>query len=219
MVFFSDSSSKIIKSLGLVFGDIGTSPIYTIGAILLFILPTASNILGLLSLIVWTLFIIITVQYVWLAMSISSKGEGGTIVLKRILDSLIKPGKATAFVSILTIIGIALFIGDSVITPAISILSAVEGFRLVPGFEETSGFVLLLIAALIALVLFSFQRKGTDRVAWAFGPIMLVWFLALAVSGSSRYSAHPRSSWRSVPILPFRFSLRTGLCHCLSCLL
>ena len=203
--------SKIIKSLGLVFGDIGTSPIYTIGAILLFILPTASNILGLLSLIVWTLFIIITVQYVWLAMSISSKGEGGTIVLKRILDSLIKPGKATAFVSVLTIIGVALFIGDSVITPAISILSAVEGFRLIPGYEETSGVVLLVIAALIAVALFAFQKKGTDRVAWAFGPIMLVWFLALAVSGIISIFAAPHVLLALNPYYALSFLLENGI--------
>ena len=75
-------ASKIVKSLGLVFGDIGTSPIYTVGAILLFMLPTAQNIFGLLSLITWTLLIIITFQYIWLAMSLSDKGEGGTIVLK-----------------------------------------------------------------------------------------------------------------------------------------
>jgi len=78
MAFFSDSFSKIIKSLGVVFGDIGTSPIYTIGAILLFILPTVENILGLLSLIVWSLIIVITVQYAWLAMYLGSKGKGGT---------------------------------------------------------------------------------------------------------------------------------------------
>lgn len=140
--------SKIVKSRGLVFGDIGTNPIYTVGAILLFILPTTSSMFRLLSLITWTLFSIITIQYIWLAMSLSDKGEGGTIVLKTILDSLLKPGITVSAVSILTIIGIALFIGDGVITPAISILSAVEGIRLIPGFEETSEITLLFVAAL-----------------------------------------------------------------------
>ncbi len=78
MAFLSPSSSNIVKSLGVVFGDIGTSPIYTIGAILLFILPTVENVLGLLSLIVWSLIIVISVQYAWLAMYLGSKGEGGT---------------------------------------------------------------------------------------------------------------------------------------------
>ena len=202
---------KIIKSLGLVFGDIGTSPIYTVGAILLFILPTVSNILGLLSLIVWTLFIIITVQYVWLAMSLASKGEGGTIVLKGILDLLLKPGIAASVASVLTIIGIALFIGDGVITPAISILSAVEGIQLIPGFEETSGVFLIFIAALIALGLFMFQRKGTEKVAWAFGPIMLIWFIALAVSGIISIIAAPQVLLALNPYYALSFLFENGI--------
>lgn len=178
--------------MGLVFGDIGTSPIYTMGAILLFILPTVHNIIGLLSLIIWTLFIIVTVQYVWLAMSLGSKGEGGTIVLRGILSSLLKPGIALTFASGLTILGIALFIGDGVITPAISILSAVEGIQLVPGFEQIGIGNLLIIAGLIAIVLFYFQKKGTEKVAWTFGPIMLLWFIALAVTGAISIISAPQ---------------------------
>ena len=204
------SLSKIIKSLGLVFGDIGTSPIYTVGAILLFILPTTFNMFGLLSLITWTLFTIITIQYIWLAMSLSDKGEGGTIVLKRILDSLLKPGITSFAVSILTIVGIALFIGDGVITPAISILSAVEGILLIPGFEETSGFVLLLIAAVISIGLFVFQRRGTDHVAFAFGPIMVIWFFALAISGVISIIAAPQVLYALSPTYALDFILENG---------
>lgn len=204
------SYSKIIKSLGLVFGDIGTSPIYTVGAILLFIVPTTFNIFGLLSLITWTLFTIITIQYIWLAMSLSDKGEGGTIVLKRILDSLLKPGVTTFTVSILTIIGIALFIGDGVITPAISILSAVEGILLVPGFEETSPLVLLLIAVIIAISLFLFQRRGTDRVAWVFGPVMAIWFTALAASGAIMIIGAPQVLFALSPTYALDFILENG---------
>ncbi len=174
MAFLSPSSSKIVKALGVVFGDIGTSPIYTIGAILLFILPIIENILGLLSLIVWSLVIIISVQYAWLAMNLGSKGEGGTIVLKGLLTSNLKNPQVISFVSVLTIIGVALFIGDGVITPAISILSAVEGIRLIPGFAEIWGGWILLTGVCIACALFIFQKKGTERVAWAFGPIMLI---------------------------------------------
>ena len=202
--------SKIVKSLGLVFGDIGTSPIYTVGAILLFILPTTFNMFGLLSLITWTLFTIITIQYIWLAMSLSDKGEGGTIVLKTILDSLLKPGITASAVSILTIIGIALFIGDGVITPAISILSAVEGILLIPGFEETSGITLLFVAALIAIGLFLFQKRGTDRVAWAFGPVMVIWFLALAVSGVISIIGAPQVLYALSPTYAFEFILENG---------
>jgi len=204
------TTSNIVKSLGLVFGDIGTSPIYTVGAILLFLLPTSFNIFGLLSLVTWTLFIIITVQYIWLAMSLSDKGEGGTIVLKTILDSLLKPGITASVVSILTIIGIALFIGDGVITPAISILSAVEGLLLIPGFEETSQICILLIAAIIAIGLFIFQRRGTDRVAFAFGPVMAIWFGALAVSGIISILGAPQVLFALSPTYALAFILENG---------
>ncbi len=204
------SSSKIVKALGLVFGDIGTSPIYTVGAILLFLLPTVQNILGLLSLITWTLFIIITVQYIWLAMSLSDKGEGGTIVLKTILDSLLKPGVTASAVSVLTIIGIALFIGDGVITPAISILSAVEGILLIPGFGGIGQGGILLIAALIAIGLFLFQRRGTDRVAFAFGPVMVIWFCALAASGVISIIGAPQVLYALSPTFALAFILENG---------
>ncbi|HSQ93856.1 MAG TPA: KUP/HAK/KT family potassium transporter [Methanoregula sp.] len=202
--------SKIVKSLGLVFGDIGTSPIYTVGAILLFMLPSAQNIFGLLSLITWTLFIVITAQYIWLAMSLSDKGEGGTIVLKTILDTLLKPGVAASALSVLTLVGIALFIGDGVITPAISILSAVEGILLIPGFEATSGLTILLVASAIAIGLFLLQRRGSDRVAWAFGPVMALWFIALAVSGVISIISAPQVLFALSPVFAIQFLLENG---------
>jgi KUP system potassium uptake protein len=211
MAFLSPSSSKIIKALGVVFGDIGTSPIYTIGAILLFILPTIENILGLLSLIVWSLIIIISVQYAWLAMNLGSKGEGGTIVLKGLLTSNLKNPQVISFVSVLTIIGVALFIGDGVITPAISILSAVEGIRLIPGFAGIWGGWILLIGICIACVLFIFQKKGTERVAWAFGPIMLVWFLSLAVTGIISIASAPQVLLALNPWYAVGFLMQNGL--------
>jgi len=202
--------SKIVKSLGLVFGDIGTSPIYTVGAILLFLLPTVQNIFGLLSLITWTLLLIITAQYIWLAMSLSDKGEGGTIVLRTILDTLMKPGIAASVVSVLTLIGIALFIGDGVITPAISILSAVEGILLIPGFESTSGITILLIASLIAIGLFLFQRRGSDKVAWAFGPVMVIWFSTLAITGAISIIGAPQVLFALSPTYAIGFLLENG---------
>nr|WP_319376532.1 KUP/HAK/KT family potassium transporter [uncultured Methanoregula sp.] len=202
--------SRIVKSLGLVFGDIGTSPIYTVGAILLFLLPTSFNIFGLLSLVTWTLFTIITVQYIWLAMSLSDKGEGGTIVLKTLLDSLLKPGITASVVAVLTIIGIALFIGDGVITPAISILSAVEGLLLIPGFEEIGPAGILLIAVIIAVGLFLFQRRGTDRVAFAFGPIMVIWFGALAFFGIISIIGAPQVLFALSPTYALAFILENS---------
>jgi len=173
----------IIKALGLVFGDIGTSPIYTLTIVFFLLRPTESNIIGVLSLIVWTMTILVSLQYTWLAMSLSIRGEGGTIVLREALLSLLKPGKRTAIVTILTFIGVSLLMGDGVITPAISIMSAVEGSVLIPGLEDISATTIMLISMLIAIVLFSFQSRGTEKVAFAFGPIMSVWFIALAIVG------------------------------------
>jgi KUP system potassium uptake protein len=127
--------------------------------------------------------ILVTVEYAWLAMSLGKKGEGGTIVLKELLVPLLKSGRQVAFVTLLSFVGISLLIGDGVITPAISILSAVEGSLLIPGFEKTGQGALIFIAGVIAITLFAFQRKGTEKVAGAFGPLMVLWFLSLAISG------------------------------------
>jgi len=173
----------IIRSLGLVFGDIGTSPIYTFTVIFLILPKTEGNIIGVLSLIVWTLILLVFVQYAWLAMSLGHRGEGGTIVLREILTPLLTSARQVAFITLLSFVGISLIVGDGVITPAISILSAVEGVQLIPGFEQTGEGTLIFIAGLIAFILFAVQRKGTEKVAGAFGPIMVVWFVALTLSG------------------------------------
>ena len=151
--------SGIVKSLGLVFGDIGTSPIYTLSVVFLLTRPTPEHVIGVLSLIVWTLVILVSVEYAWLAMSLGERGEGGTIVLKKILVRLTKRSRQAAFVTLLSFIGISLLIGDGIITPAISILSAVEGLVLVPGLENTGRDALILIACFIAVILFAFQKK------------------------------------------------------------
>jgi KUP system potassium uptake protein len=201
----------IVKSMGLVFGDIGTSPIYTLTAIFLLIPPTPQNIMGILSLIFWTLTILVTVQYTFLAMHLGKKGEGGTIVLKEILLPMLKSGNQIAFVSLLSIIGISLFIGDGVITPAISILSAVEGVLLIPGFEQTARIVLMLAAAIITICLFAFQARGTEKVAWAFGPVMVVWFGALAVSGLIALCGAPQVLFAINPGYATDYLIHNGL--------
>ncbi|MFA4956302.1 MAG: KUP/HAK/KT family potassium transporter [Candidatus Methanoperedens sp.] len=173
----------IIKSLGLVFGDIGTSPIYTMTVVLMMTTLTEGHVLGVLSLIIWTLIIVVSMEYAWLAMSLGQKGEGGTIVLREILIPLLKSGRQIGFVTLLSFIGISLLFGDGVITPAISILSAVEGILLIPGFEGTKTQTLVIIAAIIAVALFAIQKKGTEKVAKSFGPLMVIWFIFLAISG------------------------------------
>ena len=183
MAHSSFSLQGVVKSMGLVFGDIGTSPLYALTAIFLFLPKTYDNIMGILSLILWTMTTLVTVQYTYLAMHLGKKGEGGTIVLKEILLPMLKSGNQIAFVSLLAIVGIALFIGDGVITPAISMLSAVEGITLIPGYAETPQVILMLIAGIIAIGLFAIQARGSERVAWAFGPVMVLWFATLAVAG------------------------------------
>lgn len=173
----------IIHSLGLVFGDIGTSPIYTLTVVFLLMKPTHDNILGVLSLIFWTLVLLVFIQFDWLAMSLSRRGEGGKIVLKEILVSLLPTKTASILITAITFVGVSLLMGDSILTPAISILSAVEGAVLIPGLENLSRTMILLISAFIAIVLFSVQSRGTEKVAGAFGPITGVWFISLVLVG------------------------------------
>jgi KUP system potassium uptake protein len=203
----------IIKSLGLVFGDIGTSPIYTLTVIFLLptIVRTEDSVMGVLSLIVWTLIILVTVQYAWLAMSLGRRGEGGTIVLRELLVPLLKSGRQAAVVTMLSFIGISLIIGDGVITPAISILSAVEGMLLIKGFEGTDQTSLVIIAGAIAILLFSFQKKGTERVAKAFGPLMIIWFAALTISGVASIYDMPSVVKAVNPYYAFKFMAQHGI--------
>ncbi|WP_306535216.1 KUP/HAK/KT family potassium transporter [Geobacter sp.] len=201
----------IIKSMGLVFGDIGTSPIYTLTVIMTLTKPDAEHVLGILSLIVWTLIILVSVEYAWLAMSLGRNGEGGTIVLKEILTRLLKSGRKIAFVGFLAFMGVSLLLGDGIITPAISILSAVEGMRLVPGWENLAQGLLIFVAAVIAVVLFVFQFKGTDKVAGAFGPIMVVWFAALTISGVVSIIGTPGVVSAVSPHHAFHFLSHNGL--------
>jgi KUP system potassium uptake protein len=200
-----------LKSLGLVFGDIGTSPIYTLTVIFLLTKPTEDNVIGVLSLIVWTLIILVTVEYAWLAMSLGKRGEGGTIVLRELLVPLLKSGRQVALVTLLSFIGISLIIGDGVITPAISIMSAVEGMLLIPGFEGTTQMTLIIIAGAIAFILFSFQKKGTEKVAGAFGPLMLIWFAALTVSGLASIIHVPAVIKAVNPYYAFKFLAQNGI--------
>ena len=205
------SVQGVVKSLGLVFGDIGTSPIYALTAIFFLIPATPENVMGILSLIFWTLTILVTFEYTYLAMHIGKKGEGGTIVLKETLLPLLKTGNQAAFVSLLAIVGISLFIGDGVITPAISILSAVEGIRLIPGLDHLPQTILMILAGLIAICLFSFQTRGTERVAFAFGPIMVVWFIALSGFGLLALMTAPGVLYAINPMYGIHYLLSHGI--------
>ena len=206
-----NSLNGVVKSMGLVFGDIGTSPIYALTAIFFIIRPTQENVLGMLSLILWTLTMLVTVQYTYLAMHLGTKGEGGTIVLREILLPMVRSRTQIVVVSILAIVGIALFIGDGVITPAISMLSAVEGILLIPGFENTPQTILMIIAGIIAIGLFSIQARGSERVAWAFGPVMVLWFATLAGTGLVAIWSAPQVVYAVNPLYGIHYLTSHGL--------
>ncbi len=170
----------ILSALGVVFGDIGTSPLYAFREALHAAGHGAGEreILGLLSLIVWALTIVVTVKYVIFVLRADNKGEGGTLSLMTLASNAFE--KRPVWILGLGLIGGALFLGDAIITPAISVLSAVEGLKVVaPSLEPW----VVPLTVLIMLCLFLVQRYGTARVSFVFGPITAVWFLVLGVSG------------------------------------
>jgi KUP system potassium uptake protein len=207
----SHSVFENIKAMGLVFGDIGTSPIYTLTVIFTLTAPTIQNVMGVLSLVFWALIVLVTVEYSWLAMSLSTKGEGGIIVLKEILASKIKRGRRSLFAVYLGYLGVSLLMGDGVITPAISILSAVEGLKLVPGFGKITIETILWITCIITVILFTFQHKGSDKVSSSFGPIMILWFLALLISGVFYILKIPNVLLAVSPHYAFDLMIHNGL--------
>ncbi len=197
--------------MGLVFGDIGTSPIYTLSVIFLTTHVTKENVISILSLILWTLILIVFVQYVYFAMSFSRRGEGGAIVLNEILKKLLQSTRATVFFSYLTYIGVSLLIGDSIITPAISILSAVEGIEFVPQLLHTPQALIVLITLVITVLLFLFQRTGIEKVTQVFGPIMLIWFLSLGLSGAISFFHTPEVIQAFNPLCGIKFLMHNSL--------
>ena len=177
----------IVGALGVVFGDIGTSPIYTIQTVFNPSDPhpvpiSTDNVYGVVSLIFWSVMIIVTLTYVTLVMRADNDGEGGIMALITLLRRWRGTrGRRTAMtLAALGIFGAALFFGDSMITPAISVLSAVEGLKVVqPGLEQW----IVPITALIIVALFAVQRHGTAAVGKSFGPVMIVWFMAIGACG------------------------------------
>lgn len=173
----------MLGAIGVVFGDIGTSPLYAFkesaaaaahGGPL-----TRDIIMGVLSLILWSLVLVVTVKYVFILLRADNKGEGGTLTLVALAQRAL--GKRRGIVLMLGIVGAGLFYGDAVLTPAISVLSAVEGLKLV---APTLGDYVVPITIAILTALFMVQSRGTGRVATFFGPIMLAWFAALAATGA-----------------------------------
>jgi KUP system potassium uptake protein len=196
----------VIGATGIVFGDIGTSPLYTMKTVLQLGggAVDGPSAMGVLSLLVWTLFAVTTIKYVNIAMRIDNDGEGGILALMALLGT--KGHKRPAIVA-LGLFGAALIYGDGAITPAISVLSAVEGLKsAVPAVAP----YILALAVGILLVLFAVQPLGTARIGRAFGPIMLVWFVTIAVLGIGAIAAHPGVVAAVNPMYGLRYLLSHG---------
>ena len=174
---------QIIRAIGAVFGDIGTSPLYTLAIIIILTKPAPNELIGVTSLIIWTMILLVTIQYAWLAMNLSLRGEGGTVVLGEIASKLTRNKKLRRFYRVLVFVGLSFLIGDGVITPAITILSSVEGLRLIPTFQHLGQAEIIFISILITLGLFSLQSRGTGKIGEYFGPIMIMWFTTIGTIG------------------------------------
>ena len=181
-----------LGALGVVFGDIGTSPLYALHTAFSMrhnaVAVTPDNVYGIISMVLWTLTAIVTVKYVLFVIRADNDGQGGILALVALLHRHLDGLRSAGVVTVLGILGAALFFGDAVITPAISVLSAVEGLAVVnPGLDR----MVVPVAVAVLALLFLVQPFGTVRVSRLFGPVMLAWFAVLAVLGIPQILAHP----------------------------
>ena len=199
----------VLGCIGVVYGDIGTSPLYALRESL----KAASSdglqpeeVIGIVSLLLWTLVLIVTVKYILLVMRADNRGEGGTLSLVALVQQALR--KRPGWLLAIGVVGISLFFGDAMITPAMSVLSAVEGMALVaPGFQP----FVVLVTLLIIFGLFLFQAQGTERVAILFGPIMVLWFFVMAILGLRHIGDDPAILAALNPVHAFRFLTSHGL--------
>jgi KUP system potassium uptake protein len=199
-----------LGSIGVVYGDIGTSPLYALreaviaasagGAV------TSQAVLGVLSLILWALIIVVTLKYVVILLRADNNGEGGTLALMALAQRGVTRGAVT--IVLLGIISGALFYGDAVITPALSVLSAIEGIKLVTAALDP---YVVPLTVLILLALFAVQSRGTARVASFFGPIMLVWFAIIAIAAVPAVARQPEVLLSLNPLYAVSFMLHHGI--------
>ena len=207
----SNPLALTIAAIGVVFGDIGTSPLYTMKEAfgpVYGLRATDGNVLGILSLVFWSLMLIVTVKYVFVVMRADNRGEGGIMALMAMAQRSLPLASETAYVmGILGIFGAALFFGDGVITPAISVLSAVEGLEVAaPGLSR----YIIPVTVGVLIGLFLIQRKGTERVGKVFGPVTVLWFLSLALWGVLGIADTPRVLSAISPLPALDFVLHHG---------
>jgi KUP system potassium uptake protein len=207
----ADFRALVVGAIGIVFGDIGTSPLYTIKEAFsphYGLSPDHATVLGILSLVFWSLVIVITVKYVLVILRADNNGEGGIMALTALAQRTLPAGSKAAYaIGILGVVGVALFFGDGVLTPAISVLSAVEGLDVAtPALHAW----VLPVTITVLLILFATQRFGTGTVGKAFGPVIVVWFLALAVLGMHNISAKPEILFALNPFWAAHFFIAHG---------
>jgi KUP system potassium uptake protein len=181
----------MLGATGVVFGDIGTSPLYAFRESFIghHRLPLdAFHVLGVLSMLIWALLLVVTLKYVFVTMRADNRGEGGSFALLALIERVASKSSALPWIALAAMTATALFYGDAIITPAISILSAVEGLSLLnPRFTD---WIIPLTLAIIVL-LFAIQRFGTGLVGGLFGPVMVIWFATIGILGASQVAANP----------------------------
>ena len=196
-----------LASLGIVYGDIGTSPLYAMRECFYgqhAVAPTRANVLGVLSLILWSLILIISIKYLILILRADNRGEGGILALATLVSDVVRRGK---FLLLLGLFGAALLYADGMITPAISVMSAVEGLHIATPFFEP---YVLPIAIAILIALFVFQKYGTTRVGTVFGPLTMLWFTAISLLGFQQIIRAPEVLAAINPIHGYEFFMING---------
>lgn len=203
------TAALVLGAIGVVFGDIGTNPLYAVkvlfGALGQHIAINAADIYGIISLIIWSVLIVVSVKYVLLIMRADNKGEGGIMALVSIVKDSVSDNRLKATLIMLGIIGMALFYGDSAITPAISVLSAVEGLKVVNA--SLSGYVIPTTVILL-VSLFWLQKYGTRVIGNLFGPVMFVWFITIGIGGACQVWHHPEVLQSLSPFTAISFFAR-----------
>ncbi len=202
------TAAGALAALGIVYGDLGTSPLYTYQAIVGTVggHPSAEDALGLLSLVVWALIITVSIKYCVFVLRADNHGEGGILALMALVTG--RAGRGTGTLIVAALFGAALIYGDGIITPAISVLSALEGINVVTEIFKPY----VVPAALVVLVgLFTAQMKGTASIGRVFGPVMLLWFVVIAILGLSGVVRRPEVLFALNPLHAIRFVLAHGL--------
>ena len=199
-------SPLVLGAIGVVYGDIGTSPLYALQATFNGAHPlpvVEANILGVLSVMFWTIMLLVSLKYVIIMMRADNHGEGGSLALLALVSEMTShQPRLKWFLTVLGIFAAALFYGDGMITPAISVLSAVEGLNLVSAQFKS---YILPITIIVLTGLFFIQKRGTGTVGMAFGPIMIIWFACLAVFGLISIAHSPQVLWALNPLYAWRF--------------